>query len=223
MSTQENVKPLILDMVVGNRLNEIAMLEKRITENREAISQIHIGLTENKKVQFKKIGEYSRGAETVRLSFFQTVGNNQYEIDVIDPIIAKRIVAMQMSAKFGVLDGQRSYEHYKTIDPGVSDVDIINKFDISDLATLDEILVTAYYLIMDDLHQKGVLVKIGEDGQENLNLGYCELADETGPHIYVVYLERMGKKADGKMHYHLHYTKIPRTYKANRHFLVKKS
>jgi hypothetical protein len=223
MPTQENVKPLILDKEVGNRRNEIAMLEKRIAENRKVISDIPMFLSETKKAKLIKMGEYSRDAGTVKLSFFQTNHNTEYVVDVIDTIIAKQMVAMQMSGKSEVSDGPRSYEHYKTVDVWTSDIEIIHEFNVSELSSLDEILVNAYYMIMDDLHGIGTLVAIAEDNQENLNLGYCELTDETGPHIYVVYLERMGKKDDGRMHYHLHYTKIPRTYKANRHFLVKKS
>lgn len=225
MSTQENVKPLILDRVVGNRLNEIAMLEKRITENREAISQIHIGLTENKKVQFKKIGEYIRDAAIVEPFFFQTITNEFHVIDSIDPIIAKRLVAMQIGTKdFNISDAPQSYEHYKIINPGLSDIDIINKFDVCSLSSLDEILVTAHDVILDHTYGEGVLInEVEKDGQENLNIGYCELTDETGPHIYVIYLESMGKKSDGKMHYNLRHTKIPCTYKANHYFLLKQS
>lgn len=120
-------------------------------------------------------------------------------------------------------DIARVYSFAKTTKDTTGDSEIIYQYDLKELSSVSEILCTVTHFIKEEMAGvKGVISTIREEGQQNLNIGYCLLKDKNGEEdVYVVYLECF-EQVLGKMNvYHLHCTRLPRKYKRNRFMLLK--
>lgn len=230
MSTQEKTTQTILANEARNIQLAIAKLQQLTEKEGDTLSLLEKLTPEEKEdPELTLVEAYERGVVNFSLKFFGPNLSNYGFTDIDDEIHAAMVQLITESG-WEISEPACSYDVYHTPPETKgeeykrrSDPQIIHHLQIRELSTLKEILANAYDLVADDLANCGQLCRIAKTGQENLNLGYCELKDVFGnTHVYVIFLEKK-KMADGeKRIYHLHCSRVPRDYKPQRYMLIKK-
>jgi hypothetical protein len=86
------------------------------------------------------------------------------------------------------------------------------------ISSIEEILVTAAYLVIADSDGNCPLSRLSPEGQENLNLGYFSV----NGNIFIAYIERKKIIKEKIREYHIHDSLVPRIYKPYRNMLIEK-
>lgn len=113
---------------------------------------------------------------------------------------------------------ERKYRVVKTNRENQSDFEITSVFDFRSPNFMEEIAVTAGFLISEDIQNRGPLYELSKCSQENLNLGYISPYQNE---LKLVFVERKKPEEGKPREYHIHESDAPRVYKKkDRHFLA---
>ena len=120
------------------------------------------------------------------------------------------------------ITGPQNFRLYMSGDEKVTDLDIVKTHNISKLMQVSQAVACALYLIAMDIEKGGALYEISQHGHENINIGYCDLKDQTSTMLpHVVYVEKPKRFDEAQVReYHIHSSVFPRPYKPKRFLLV---
>jgi hypothetical protein len=186
------------------------LLEKEMDKLRDL--EVAIKMEFDYTTALELYGEYQRKEVEVNLKFFTTEQATHVFSGVSNPI--KRVLAeMAIARENTFLCSGVHYNLYRTFQPEISDVHIIEICNITELSTFKQVLATAFDLIAENFRECGLLCDIVKSGQQVLNLGYCLLKDDNGVEkIHVLYLEVFPHKEGNKPKYSFCAREVPKKY-----------
>jgi hypothetical protein len=172
---------------------------------------------------------YERPEHSYSLSFFnQSLLEQDLGIKVlVDDALRSEMFNLYTKER-SVSDIKRTYSVWKSPNEKTSDINR-NQSDLMSISELSELMVTAMYVIIQDVkYNTGPLFnpeRHEKQNDKNLDIGYFqvfnELEDEDpdSDPLYVVWVENVRPEEGKPREYHIHFMPAGRYYKPERYFL----
>ncbi len=178
--------------------------------------------------EFQFVSMWKRPEHSYSSSFFNgSLLEREYGIKVLIDESIKQTTATHFTSNVGLGSPHTEYSVWKSPQEKTSDVNR-NQAGLMSISEIDEILVTAIYVILEDVkNATGPLFnpeRLEKQNDKNLDIGYCFLEDlhsidDEETDLNVVWVENVRPKDGEPREYHIHAMPAGRFYKEGRYFL----
>jgi hypothetical protein len=211
---KEKVILNILDQRTKKEKEEIEEIKKQLKRKEVALISLEERLSQSKKVLVKSIGKYRNSFSEV--SFSCLMGFN-LKIDYELEVLIKKMVAKTHG---GVVYGKRN--EYMIIQ-NLADADcfdIIKTIMITEITSIEEIIILAYDLMVHEKMGKGPLYNADYKKSVIVNLGFTD-SIKNGFASVRIERKKTGNTPGEEREFHLHFQTNIREYRPENSFLVK--
>ena len=195
--------------------------------------------TKKADIEFREVNEmqpafefqnfYERPEHSYSLSFFnQSLLEQDLGIKVLVDDALRSEMYKKYAKELSVSDIKRTYSVWKSPNEKTSDINR-NQADLMSISELSELIVTAMYVIIQDVkYNTGPLFnpeRHEKQNGKNLDIGYFQVfngledVDPDSDPLYVVWVENVQAEEGKPREYHIHHMPAGRYYKPERYFL----